>query len=158
MTNIWNKFKQHFPNADLSSFRTKSWFDNDKIFYTSNDEKEKIAVYDGNKINSPSYLQEIKLALGLISGFPKELTLNNNQKSKIPAVDFREETHLGNKLTNQTIYVTPSDTFKIKFRDIFIDTETTYYSGKESHTWLNSPNMTSWSQQFNFALWCSTTA
>ena len=48
--------------------------DNDNIFYNSNDGREKVAVFDGNKLNSASYLQEMKLALGLIKGFPKELT------------------------------------------------------------------------------------
>ena len=48
--------------------------------------------------------------------------------------------------------MTPNDTFSVEFRDIFIDTEITHYSGKESHTWLHGPNIKYWKQQFNFAL------
>ena len=40
----------------------------------------------GKKSNSPSYSEEMKLALGLISGFPEELTLNNKPTLKIPHV------------------------------------------------------------------------
>ena len=60
---------------------------------------------------------------------------------KIPAIEWQEETrNLGDKLTNHNIYVTHTDTFKIIFRVIFIDTAITHYSGKESHTWLSGGN------------------
>ena len=45
----------------------------------------------------------------------------------------------------------------MKFRDVFIDTKLTHHSGKESHRWLNSPDMNYWPQQLNFAVWYSTT-
>ena len=63
---------------------------------------------------------------------PLELTHNPNPKLEIPAVPFHSETReageareagaLKDALVQQEIYVTPSDKFKIKFRDIFTDT------------------------------------
>ena len=38
------------------------------------------------------------------------------------------------------IYVTPSDKFKIKFRDIFSDTVICHRSSAESRRWLAGPN------------------
>ena len=45
----------------------------------------------------------------------------------------------------------------MKFRDVFTDIKLTHQSSKESHRWLNSPNMNYWPQQLNFAVWCATT-
>ena len=59
-------------------------------------------------------------------------------------------------LANHEIYVTPTNKFQIKLRDISVDTVITYYSGKEARRWLSSPNMNFWTQQLNFAVWCST--
>ena len=74
MVNLWKKFKQNFPNVDMSRFTIKSWFDD--IFYTSNDGREKIAVFDDTKLNSPSYSEEMKHALGIINGFPKGVDID----------------------------------------------------------------------------------
>ena len=131
MLNLWNRFKQ-FPNADLYRFSSKGWFD-DNIFCTCNDGR-KFGVFDVNNLNSLNFSEEMKRALGLISGFPQEVTLKN-QKLKIPAVEWYEEaTNLGDKLTNHNIYVTRTYTFEIKFRDILIHMETTH-SGKKAHKW-----------------------
>ena len=59
-------------------------------------------------------------------------------------------------LINHEIYVTPTDKFQIKFRDIFVDTMLTHYSGKEARRWLSGPNMNLWNEQLNWAVWCST--
>ena len=61
------------------------------------------------------------------------------------------------EFSNLEIFVTPKDYFKMKFRNIFVDTKLTHYSCKESHRWLNSPGMNYWPQQLNFAVWCATT-
>ena len=69
----------------------------------------------------------MKRQLGLAPGFPLELTYNPNPKLEIPAVPFNSETRetgaalhtLKDALVQQEIYVTPSEKFKIKFRDIF---------------------------------------
>ena len=59
-------------------------------------------------------------------------------------------------LINHEIYVTPTDKFQIKFRDIFVDTVLTHYSGEEARRWLSGPNMNLWNEQLNWAVWCST--
>ena len=57
----------------------------------------------------------------------------------------------------QEIYVTPSDKFEIKFRDIFTDTVITHRSSHESRRWLAGPNFEYFPQQLNFAFFCATT-
>ena len=59
-------------------------------------------------------------------------------------------------LINHEIYVTPTDKFQIKFRDIFVDTMLTHYSGKGARRWLSGPNMNLWNEKLNWAVWCST--
>ena len=112
----------------------------------------------------------MKRQLGLAPGFPLELTHNPNPKLEIPAVPFHSEASetrdresgeatgaLKNALVQQEIYVTPSDKFKIKFRDIFSDTMICHRSSHESRRWLAGPNFEYWPQQLNFAFYCATT-
>ena len=97
----------------------------------------------------------MKRQLGLAPGFPLELTHNPNPKLEIPAVPFHSEAATGalkEALVEQEIYVTPSDKFKIKFRDIFTDTVITHRSSHESRRWLAGPNFEYWPQTLNFAL------
>ena len=103
----------------------------------------------------------MKRQLGLAPGFPLELTHNPNPKLEIPAVPFHDETResgaLKDNLVEQEIYVTPSEKFKIKFRDIFTDTVITHRSSHESRRWLAGPNFEYWPQTLNFAFYCATT-
>ena len=94
--------------------------------------------------------KEMKQNLGLTSGFPSALTLNPASKLSVPAIPFDKTAHsLNDKLINHEIYVTPTDKFQIKFRDIFVDTVLTHYSGEEARRWLSGPNMNLWNQQLN---------
>ena len=101
----------------------------------------------------------MKRQLGLAPGFPLELTHNPNPKLEIPAVPFNSETlyTIKDNLVQQEIYVTPSEKFKIKFRDIFTDTVITHRSSHESRRWLAGPNFEYWPQTLNFAFFCETT-
>ena len=103
----------------------------------------------------------MKRQLGLAPGFPLELTYNPNPKLEIPAVPFNSETResgaLKDNLVQQEIYVTPSEKFKIKFRDIFTDTVITHRSSHESRRWLAGPNFEYWPQTLNFAFFIATT-
>ena len=99
----------------------------------------------------------MKQNLGLTSGFPSALTLNPSPKLVVPAISFDKTAHsLNNMLINHEIYVTPTDKFQIKLRDIFTDTMLTHYSGKEARRSLSGPNMNLWNEQLNWAVWCST--
>ena len=115
---------------------------------------------DGKDFRSSIYFsKEMKRQLGLAPGFPLELTHNPNPKLEIPAVPFNSETlnTLKDALVQQEIYVTPSDKFKIKFRDIFTDTVITHRSSHESRRWLAGPNFEYWPQTLNFAFFAATT-
>ena len=93
----------------------------------------------------------MKRQLGLAPGFPLELCHIPNPKLEIPAVPFHSETReahtVKDALVQQEIYVTPSDNFKIKFRDIFTDTVITHRSSAESRRWLAGPNFEYYPQQ-----------
>ena len=120
---------------------------------------------DGKDFRSSIFFsKEMKRQLGLAPGFPLELTHNPNPKLEIPTVPFNSETDnsetlntIKDALVQQEIYVTPSDKFKIKFRDIFTDTVITHRSSHESRRWLAGPNFEYWPQQLNFAFFIATT-
>ena len=120
-------------------------------------------VFDKSKFMYSLYFpDEMKKALGLPVDFPLELTLNPHPSLPIPAVDFGESRPLKSldlreKLKRLNIYATPADSFSIPVRDIFTNTTIKHTSSKESHEWLNGPNMRYWPQQLNFAVWCATT-
>ena len=80
----------------------------------------------------------------------------------IPAVDFSEEIdksmHIGDVLNKELkIYVTPTELFTTKFREIFKNTQITFKTAKYGRKWIAGPNLSFWPQQLNFALWCATT-
>ena len=152
---LQKRFKARYPKANFSDFKTEDFFGKPNIFFHSEAGDEETAVFDddGKDFRSSIYFsKEMKRQLGLAPGFPLELTHNPNPKLEIPAVPFhseagngeaseagetREALHaLKDALVQQEIHVTPSDKFKIKFRDIFTDTVVTHRSSAESRRWL----------------------
>ena len=176
---LQKRFKSRYPKANFADFKTKDFFGKPNIFFREGDSEagyEETAVFDddGKDFRSSIYFsKEMKRQLGLAPGFPLELTHNPNPKLEIPAVPFngeasdresgeaasetRETGALKDALVQQEIYVTPSDKFKIKFRDIFSDTVITHRSSHESRRWLAGPNFEYYPQQLNFAFYCATT-
>ena len=165
---LQKRFKTRYPKANFSDFKTKDFFGKPNIFFRSEAHKagEETAVFDdnGKDFRSSIYFsKEMKRQLGLAPGFPLELCHNPNPELEIPAVPFHSEADnteagaLKDALVQQEIYVTPSDKFKIKFRDIFSDTVIYHRSSHESRRWLAGPNFEYWPQQLNFAFFCSTT-
>ena len=80
----------------------------------------------------------------------------------IPAVDFSKEieptTMIGDVLNKELkIYVTPTEFYTTKFREIFKKTQIKFTSALFERMWLAGPNQSFWPQQLNFALWCATT-
>ena len=161
---LQKRFKARYPKANFSDFKTKDFFEKPNIFF-HNKADEETAVFDddGKDFRSSIYFsKEMKRQLGLAPGFPLELCHNPNPELEIPAVPFHSEAGealhtLKDTLVQQEIYVTPSDKFKIKFRDIFSDTVICHRSSHESRRWLAGPNFEYWPQQLNFAFFCSTT-
>ena len=158
MNNLWKRFHEQYPNANFSKFKTEKFFDKQNIMFVDRDEEIAVFDDDGEEFRPSLYFsKEMKQNLGLTSGFPSALTLNPSPKLVVPAISFDNTAHsLNDMLINHEIYVTPTDKFQIKFRDIFTDTMLTHYSGKEARRWLSGPNMNLWNEQLNWAVWCST--
>ena len=163
---LQKRFKARYPKANFADFKTGDFFGKPNIFFQGGDEGTTVFDDDGKDFRSSIYFsKEMKRQLGLAPGFPLELTHNPNPKLEIPAVPFNSETReygaalhtLKDALVQQEIYVTPSDKFKIKFRDIFTDTVITHRSSYESRRWLAGPNFEYFPQQLNFAFFCATT-
>ena len=161
---LQKRFKSRYPKANFADFQIEDFFGKPNIFFHNKAGDEETAVFDDDgKDFRPSiyFSKEMKRQLGLAPGFPLELTHNPNPKLEIPAVPFNSETResgaLKDALVQQEIYVTPSDKFKIKFRDIFTDTVITHRSSHESRRWLAGPNFEYYPQQLNFAFFCATT-
>ena len=163
---LQKRFKARYPKANFADFKTGDFFGKPNIFFHS-EAGEGTTVFDddGKDFRSSIFFsKEMKRQLGLAPGFPLELTHNPNPKLEIPAVPFNSEADnsetlntIKDALVQQEIYVTPSDKFKIKFRDIFTDTVITHRSSHESRRWLAGPNFEYWPQTLNFAFFCATT-
>ena len=160
---LQKRFKSRYPKANFADFKTEDFFGKPNIFFREGDEETAVFDDDGKDFRSSIYFsKEMKRQLGLAPGFPLELTHNPNPKLEIPAVPFHSEASetlhtLKDALVQQEIYVTPSDKFKIKFRDIFSDTVITHRSSHESRRWLAGQNFEYYPQQLNFAFFCATT-
>ena len=163
---LQKRFKARYPKANFADFKTGDFFGKPNIFFQEGDEGTTVFDDDGKDFRSSiRFSKEMKRQLGLAPGFPLELTHNPNPKLEIPAVPFNSETReasetlntIKDALVQQEIYVTPSDKFKIKFRDIFTDTVITHRSSHESRRWLAGPNFEYWPQTLNFAFFIATT-
>ena len=170
---LQKRFKARYPKANFADFKTEDFFGKPNIFF-HNKAGEGTTVFDddGKDFRSSIYFsKEMKRQLGLAPGFPLELTHNPNPKLEIPAVPFNSEAGeaietceasetlntIKDALVQQEIYVTPSEKFKINFRDIFTDTVITHRSSHESRRWLAGPNFEYWPQTLNFAFFAATT-
>ena len=170
---LQKRFKARYPKANFADFKTEDFFGKPNIFF-HNKAGEGTTVFDddGKDFRSSIYFsKEMKRQLGIAPGFPLELTHNPNPKLEIPAVPFNSEAGeaietceasetlntIKDALVQQEIYVTPSEKFKIKFRDIFTDTVITHRSSHESRRWLAGPNFEYWPQTLNFAFFVATT-
>ena len=85
------------------------------------------------------------------SSFPAQRSLLQQDKPQpVPAIEFTDNitqnvADIFNKQMN--IYVTPTDYFTTKFRQIFAKMQIKY-----ARKWLAKPDMSFWPQQLNFAL------
>ena len=156
-------FKKRFPRADMSKFIAKVEFDANRkatarVLFPEGDGSWENALIEDSKYWSP-----LKDALGVQQdgGFPYQLSLlQQNKPQPVPAIDFADNitqsvADIFNKEMN--IYVTPTDYFTTKFRQIFTKTQIKFTTAKYARKWLAKPDMSFWPQQLNFALWCATT-
>ena len=132
---LQKRFKARYPKANFADFKTGDFFGKPNIFFQEGDEGTTVFDDDGKDFRSSIYFsKEMKRQLGLAPGFPLELTHNPNPKLEITAVPFHGEASeaseasktretlntIKDNLVEQEIYVTPSEKFKIKFRDILL--------------------------------------
>ena len=154
----WKTFQDRYPYADLSRFTQTDWFGDsgNNVYFKSKDGEEEIQVFGRGKFIYGNFTKKVKKALDIITDFLPEPFLNASPKLPVPALGHADKPRTFD-FPNLEIFVTPTDSFKMKFRDVFADTKLTHHSAKESHRWLNSPDMNYWPQQLNFAVWCATT-
>ena len=154
----WKDFKREYPFADLNKFEAQTDFNEKhataKIYFKAGPGFWQSVSESDRKYWS----DDMKSALG-IGGFPVELSLNYHPLFPVPAVQFEENPKSFGELFNKkiNIFVSPTEYFTTKFREIFSKTQIKHTTGKESRSWLFGPKMKYWPQQLNFALWCATT-
>ena len=159
-----SEFKKRFSRANMTKFITQVEFDASRkalarVLFPDGDGSWENPLIEDSKYWS----QPLKDALGVQQdgGFPAQLSLlQPNKPQPVPAIDFTGNTGqsiaaLFYKQVN--IYVTPTDYFTTKFRQIFTKTQIKFTTAKYARKWLAKPNMSFWPQQLNFALWCATT-
>ena len=154
----WKEFKRKYPFADLSKFEAQTDFIDQKHavaeIYLKAGPGFRQSVSESDR---RYWSDEMKEALG-IGGFPVELILIDHLLLPVPAVQFEKNPESISKLFEKiNIFVSPTEYFVTKFRDIFSKTQIKHTTGKESRSWLSGPKMKYWPQQLNFALWCATT-
>ena len=136
----WKDFKKQYPNADLNKFEAQTDF-NEK--HATADIKFKAGPGFWQSVSGSDrryWSDDMKSALG-IGGFPVELSLNYHRLFPVPAVQFEENPESFGELFNQkiNIFVTPTEYFTTKFREIFSKTQIKHTTGKESRSWLSGP-------------------
>ena len=162
-----SEFKKRFPRADISRFEEEVEVDANRkatatVLFTESDGSQTDPLIKDRQYWSRSLMN----ALGFHrdGGFPMQLTPFTRTKPKmpIPAVDFSEEIdksrHIGDILNKELkIYVTPTEFFTTKFREIFKKTQIKFTTAKYGRKWIKGPDLRFWPQQLNFALRCATT-
>ena len=159
-------FQKRFPHAQMSRFQVQVEFDANRkalgqVFFPDGDGSWENPLIEDQKYWSPA----LKVALGVQQdgGFPAQLSLLPTQlqtPQPVPAIAFSDNRgqRIADLFNNQVkIYVTPTDYFTTKFRQIFTKTQIKFTQAKYARKWLAKPDMSFWPQQLNFALWCATT-
>ena len=159
-------FKKRFPHAQMSRFQVQVEYDANRkalgrVLFPDGEGSWENPLIEDQKYWSPA----LKAALGAQQdgGFPAQLSLLPTQSQApqpVRAIAFSDNTgqsiaDLFNKQVK--IYVTPTDYFTTKFRQIFTKTQIKFTQAKYARKWLGKPDMSFWPQQLNFALWCATT-
>ena len=159
-----SEFKKRFPRADMSKFIAQAEFDASRkatarVLFPDGDGSWDNALIEDSKYWSQTLKDALEMQQN--GGFPYKLSLlQQNKPLPVPAIAFSDSitqsiADLFNKQVK--IYVTPTDYFTTKFRQIFTKTQIKFTTAKYARKWLAKPDMSFWPQQLNFALWCATT-
>ena len=147
---FWSNFKAKYPHADISKFHLDNTDGVRNIYYGN------YWAWGETKHDRSAFSSDEVGALGKMSSFPKELVLSKNRYG-VPGISFSESAvDIADELVTLNIFVTPTDSFQGKMRDIFKETVVLFTSASQANAWLNKPNYKYWPQQLNFAVWCAT--
>ena len=147
---FWQRFQAKFPHADRTKFHLDDTDGVRNIYFGDH------WAWGETKHNRNAFSGAEASALGNPSSFPMELTLGNN-RYPVPGVSFTKDAKdIANSLINLGIFVTPTNSFRAKMRNVFVKTVVPFWSSAQCYAWLGSPNYYYWPQQLNFALWCAT--
>ena len=140
-----SNFKKRFPRADMSKFIAQVEFDanrkaTERVLFPDGDGSWENALIEDSKYWS----QPLKDALGMHQdgGFPYQLSLRTTQSrapQPVPAIAFSDSTgqSIADLFDKQVkIYVTPTDYFTTKFRQIFTKTQIKFTTAKYARKWL----------------------
>ena len=147
---FWNNFKARYPHAEISKFHLDNTDGVRNVYYGDHwawgESKHDTSVFSKAEVD----------ALGRVSTFPMQLILTND-RYPIPGISFSETANdITSELVTLDIYVTPTDSFQAKMRDVFKKTVESIWRSKNAYAWLREPNNNHWPQQLNFAVWCAT--
>ena len=147
---FWARFQAKFPHADRTKFHLDDTDGVRNIYFGDH------WAWGETKHDRNAFSSEEVSALGKMSSFPMELTLGNN-RYPVPGVSFSKSTQdVASSLINLDIFVTPTNSFRAKMRNVFVKTVVPFWSSKQCYAWLGGPNYYYWPQQLNFAVWCAT--
>ena len=147
---FWSNFKAEYPHADIAKFHLDNTDGVRNIYYGDH------WAWGETKHDTSVFSSAERSALGRESTFPRELTLSRN-RYPIPGVSFNKSvSDIASELVTLDIYVTPTESFQAKMRNVFKKTVVPFWSSKQAYAWLGGPNYKYWPQQLNFAVWCAT--
>ena len=147
---FWKKFKARYPHADKSKFHLDDTDGVRNVYFGDH------WAWGESKHDKSVFSSAEQSALGRMSSFPMELVLSNN-RYPVPGVSFDESVgDIAGSLVNLDIFVTPTNSFRCKMRNIFGKSMVRFTSGSQAHAWLNGPNYKYCPQQLNFSVWCAT--
>ena len=149
----FSEFRKRFPRADISKFIARVDFDPNRkatgrVLFPDGDGSWKNPLIEDRKYWS----QPLRDAMGMHQdgGFLAQLSLfTENKPQPVPAVDFSDNitqsvADIFNK--EMKIYVTPTDYFTTKFRQIFTKAQIKFTTSKYARKWLAKADMSFWPQ------------
>ena len=133
-------------NADTRQFTTEVIFD--EKHHATGEVEFKAGpggLQNPEEIDENNWGRSLRVALSF-GNFPNQLMLTKNVKTPVPAVDFANSNASVSGLfkQKQNIYVTPTEYFTTKYREIFRNTKMKQTTEKEARAWLGGPNMKYW--------------
>ena len=139
----WDDFKREYPFADLRKFEAQTDFIDKKQATAEIYLKAGPGFWQSVSGSDRRYWSDDMKEALRTGGFPVELTLNYHPLLPVPAVQFEENPEGISELFNQriNIFVSSTEYFTTKFRDIFSKTQITHITEKESRSWLSGPKM-----------------